>query len=237
MRAHAIAAGLVLALGGTAHAGWRDVQGGSWLHYELSAIHDVDDEGGAPRAKDLVLAGARLHGFLGAGSTIAYHIGIDLAAGSTIDDAGFAYDVALFPAGVAVRVGRTGVIAFGAGIGAMGAVGTLDDAVTLPLEATIELGGGRLRMLSRVRAAKVLGAEGRQSGARSAPFADELEATLGLRVGHHYEDYGFPSGNGYWVGVTYRELLDARFVGLVLGYSIDGATARHSTDSLRNREP
>jgi hypothetical protein len=217
---------ILVALCTVAHAGWRDVRGGSWLHYELSVIHDVDEEGGPPRAKDLVLAGARLHGFFGHGATIAYHIGIDLAAGSTLDRAGFAYDVALFPAGVAVRLGRTNVIAFGAGIGAMGAVGTLDDVLTLPLEATIELGSGRLRLLSRVRAAKVLGADGRQSGARSAPFTDELEATLGLRIGRHYEDYGFPSGNGYWGGVAYREMLDAKFVGLVIGYSIDGGTAR-----------
>jgi hypothetical protein len=221
---------VLVLLTGVAHADWRSAQGGAWLHYELSGLHDIDDRspGTAPEAKNLVLAGARLHGFVGPGSTIAYHIGIDLAAGSTVNRAGFAYDVALFPVGVAVRFGRTGVVALGAGIGAMGAVGTIDDVVTVPLEANLELGGGRVRLLSRIRAAYVAGADSRQSAARSAPFADEVEATVGLRIGHHYEDYDFPSGNGYWAGIAYRELLDARFVGLVIGYSIDGATPRRA---------
>jgi hypothetical protein len=216
-----------------ARADWRDTQGGAWMHYELSALHDVDDTGATPRARDLLLAGARLHGFVGHGSTIAYHVGIDLAAGSTVDRAGFAYDVALFPVGVAARFGDTGVVAFGAGIGAMGAVGALDDALTLPIEATIELGGGRVRVLARARALYLAAADARQSGARSAPFADELDATFGVRIGRHYEEYDFPSGNGYWAGIAYREMLDSRFAGLVLGYSIDGATRRRTRSTMR----
>lgn len=230
MRALAIAAVLVT-IGGRAHADWRGAQGGAWLHYELGVLHEVDEARGTPPATGLLLAGARLHGFVG-GPTIAYHIGIDLAAGSTLDRAGFAYDVALFPVGIAVRFGRTGVVAFGAGVGAMGAVGALDDAVTLPVETTIELGGGRVRVLARLRAAYLAGADDRQSGARSAPFADELDGMLGIRIGHHYDEYGFPSGNGYWAGVAYRELYDARFVGLVIGYSIDGATRRQTRSTM-----
>jgi hypothetical protein len=49
---------------------------------------------------------------------------------------------------------------------------------------------------------------------------------VGLRFGHHYEEYGYPSGNGYFVGVTYRELLDAHWVGAAIGYSIDLGTPR-----------
>jgi hypothetical protein len=49
---------------------------------------------------------------------------------------------------------------------------------------------------------------------------------LALRIGHHYEDYGYPSGNGYFVGVAYRELLDSRWVGATIGYSIDLGTPR-----------
>ncbi len=201
-------------------------QGGAWLHYELSVVHDVDDRGTQPALHELVLAGARLHGFVGENPTVNYHVGLDLAAGSTLRGAGFAYDVALFPLGVGVRVGDTGVIALGGGVGAMGAVGTLDDAVTFPVELNAELGSG-WRVLARVRTAWVAGAPGRHDGSPSAPFADELDATLGLRLGHHYTDYGYPTGNGYFIGASYRELAGARFVGAVIGHSIDLATPRH----------
>ncbi len=222
---------VVLLLAGTAHADrWsqlaRDVQGTGWLHYELADVHDVQDSEPGAHVSDVLLAGVRLHALLGFNPRVGYHVGIDLAAGSTLGRAGFAYDVALFPLGIGVRLGPTSFVAFGAGVGAMGAVGTLDDAATLPLEATAELGGGRLRVLARARASYVAGAPGRHDGAPSIAFADELEGLLGVRVGHHYEDWGFPSGNGYFVGVAYRELAGSRYVGLAIGYSIDGATER-----------
>lgn len=211
----------------------RRLQGGAWLHYELAALHDVQDNAMPARGAELVLAGARLHGFVGAGDTIAYHIGLDLAAGGTARAGGFAYDVALFPIGVGVRVGETGILALGAGVGAMGATRTIDGAVTLPLEANAELGGGRVRLLARARAAYVAGAPGRHDGAPSLPFADELDATVGVRVGRHHDEYGFPSGNGYFVGAAYRELAASRYLGLVIGYSIDLAMPRRARSQDR----
>lgn len=222
------------------------VQGGAWLHYELTGLTTVDGaraaggegtacgfggwsprrgDGSAPGACELVLAGARLHGFLGTNASVAYHIGMDLAAGGTIRGGGFAYDVALFPVGVVVRGGETSVFAVGAGVGFIGATGTIDDAVTIPVEVIAEVGGGR-RLLARVRWAYVAGAASRQSAAPSIAFADELDATLGLRLGRRYRDHGFPMGNGYFVGASYRELADARFLGLTIGYSIDLAMPR-----------
>lgn len=218
------------ALAATAHASpnWRSFGGGAWLHYELTGLTEVDDtmRGSGTDAEQLVLAGGRLHGFFGKGDTIGFHGGFDFAFGGTIHAGGFAYDVGLFPLGIGVRLGRTGVLALGTGVSFMGAVGTIDDAVLLPLEATLELGGGSVRLLMRGRASYVAGADGRQSGAPSAPFADELDATVGLRIGRHYEDYGFPTGNGYFIGASYREIAGTRFAGLVIGYSIDMATRR-----------
>ncbi|MBA3452713.1 MAG: hypothetical protein H0T42_06460 [Deltaproteobacteria bacterium] len=226
---------VVLLTAGVADARPFDkLQGGALLHYEVTGLHGIEDTRGETEAQDLVLAGFRLHGFVGMSSTIGYHIGIDLAAGSSLNAGGFAYDVAVFPVGVSARFGRTGVVMLGAGVGASGAVGTLDDAVTLPLELNAEIGDGRLRLLARVRTSYVAGADSRQSAAPSIPFADELDATLGLRVGRHYEDWGMPSGNGYFLGVAYRELAGTRFLGLVLGYSIDGATKRKEA-SKRHR--
>lgn len=225
-----VAFGAVAASAGEARANrWRRaaerVQAGAWLHYELTGLTVVDEGMTPPNARELVLAGARLHGFVGANASVAYHFGIDLAAGGTIRGGGFAYDVALFPVGVVVRGGATSIFGIGAGIGVIGAAGTIDDAVTLPVEVTAEVGGG-VRVLARARFAYVAGAASRQSAAPSLPFADELDAMLGLRLGRHYRDYGFPTGNGYFVGASYRELAGARFLGLTIGYSIDLAMPR-----------
>jgi hypothetical protein len=201
-------------------------QGGAWLHYELTGMHTTDmDCGCVP--DELILAGARLHGFIGANASIAYHIGADIELGSTVRTGGFAYDLALFPAGILIRAGKTSIVSFGVGIGGMGAVGTIDDAVTIPVEMTSEIGiGRRVRILSRARVSYNALAPARQSGADSIPFADELDAMLGLRIGRYYDDYGFPSGNGYFVGVNYRELAGGQMIGLTIGYSIDLAMPR-----------
>ena len=230
----AVIAGVIAGLGGSARAGvfdnMEDAQGVAWLHYELADWHDVQDTGPPSTRQgfsDLVLAGARLHGFVGSGR-VGYHAGIDLAAGSTISRGGFAYDVALLPLGIGVRFGETSFVAFGTGVGAMGAVGTIDDAVTLPLDVTAEAGGS-VRVLARVRAAYVAGAAGRHDGAPSIPFADELDAELALRIGAHGHADGFPWGNGYFIGAAYREMAGSRYLGVVIGYSIDLATRpRHA---------
>jgi len=201
-------------------------QGGTWLHYEVTGLHGIEDARGSAGAQDLVLAGFRLHGFAGISDTVSLHIGIDAAAGGAMNGGGFAYDVALFPAGIAVRLGDTNVIALGIGIGASGATSVLDDAMTMPLELNVELGGGPVRFLARGRVSYVGYSDSRQDGAPSMAFGDELDATVGVRVGYHYNEWNMSSGNGYFLGASYREMAGTRFVGLVLGYSIDAATER-----------
>ncbi|HEY5947889.1 MAG TPA: hypothetical protein VIV40_20455 [Kofleriaceae bacterium] len=212
----------ILMLGAaTAHA-QPDFDGGAQLHYELEGLHDVEhDAMDVPTVRDSVLASARLHGFIGT-KRIGFHIGLDLGAGGTIDGGGFAYDVALFPAGIALRFFETSFITLGAGVGASGATGTLDDAATFPVEARFELGRG-IRVLGRARATFLAASDSRQDGAQ---FADELEAMLAVRIGRAYTDWGFPTGNGYFVGATYREALGAKFAGIVIGYSIDMGSPR-----------
>jgi hypothetical protein len=222
-RSAIVLAGAVHALG-CAH----DPSGNAWAHYELTAIHDVDppatgDRAGEPRLSELVLAGVRLHALLGA-HRWGYHAGIDLAAGSTLRAGGFAYDVALLPVGAGLRLGETSAIVVGAGVGAMGAVGTLDDALTLPVELAGEFGGGRARMLVRGRISYIEAAAERKRRTTMLPFGDEAEAMIGLRIGHHQDRWHVPAGNGYFGGLAYREIAGARFVGLTIGYSIDVAT-------------
>jgi hypothetical protein len=216
----------VLYAAGCAHG----PKGNAWAHYELTASHDVDPPVASspsldppPRFSELALAGVRLHGLIGT-ERYGYHAGIDLAAGATLRAGGFAYDVALFPVGGGVRLGTTSAIMLGVGVGAMGAVGTIDDAITLPIELVGEFGGGRTRVLARARLSYIDAAGEREGRAPTLSFVDEAEAMLGVRIGHHFEPGGFPTGNGYFVGVAYRELYGARFVGLTIGYSIDLAT-------------
>jgi hypothetical protein len=232
MRAAFLLAGLVPACLLPACTRMRDRQGNAWAHYELTASHDVDPPATdppvpqpPPRFSELVLAGTRVHGLLGT-ERYGYHVGADLALGSTLGAGGFAYDLALFPVGGGLRLGATSAILLGFGIGAMGAVRTIDDAITFPIELVGEFDAGRARLLARARITYVGATEARQRGAQTLSFADEAEAMLGLRIGHHYESYGYPTGNGYFAGVAYRELQGARFVGLTIGYSLDVATRR-----------
>lgn len=210
----------------------RGPHGNAWAHYELTASHDVDPPAAPaptapappqpPRFSELILAGVRLAGLYGR-ERIGYHAGLDLAAGSTLRRGGFAYDVALLPLGGGLRLGRTSAILLGAGIGAMGATGTIDDAVTFPIQLTGEFGGAT-RFLVHARIAYVAAAAERARRSPSLSFADEAEAMLALRIGHSYDPAGYPTGNGYFAGVAYRELYGARFVGVTIGYSIDLAT-------------
>ena len=106
---------ILVALAQAAHASpdWRSFGGGAWMHYELTGLTEVEDtmHGSGANAEQLVLAGGRLHGFFGKGDTIGFHGGFDFALGGTVHAGGFAYDVGLFPLGVGVRFGRTGVFA------------------------------------------------------------------------------------------------------------------------------
>jgi hypothetical protein len=202
--------GLVISLAmiGTAEArDWEDLKGGAWLHYELSGLHARDS---GPGFDDVILAGARLHGFIG-GEHVGFHAGFDFALGSTVRRAGFAYEVTLLPVGIATRFGKTQMMGIAIGVGAIGAVGTYDDAATFPLEAFAEFNlGDRVRLLAR----------GRYSLLAGAP-EHEADATIGVRVGRRYHDFDVPSGNGYFVAVTGRELASEQYVGVVIGYSID----------------
>jgi hypothetical protein len=217
---------VVVALCATAHADpVEDAGGVAWMHYEATAVHDVAQTRGVPPARDLALASAHLHGILAPRhSRFGLHAGFDLALGATARGAAFAYDVQLVPIGIGMRLGETSFIAVAAGAGAMGAPGTISGAATFPVELDAEAGRG-VRVLARARVLLVERAS-RSDGSPSAPFGDELDAMLGLRIGSAYDEYGFPSGNGLFVAAAYREMYGARYAGVTLGYSIDIARPR-----------
>ena len=60
-----------------------------------------------------------------------------------------------------------------------------------------------------------------------APIIGEREEFAGVgRVWTADDEHGFPTGDGYFVGVSYREALDARYLGVTLGMSLDMGTRR-----------
>lgn len=207
-------------------------RGGAILQYDVTYVHREDrlrDTTAAPPPgadAGLALAGFRLRGFVSRGSAIGYLIGVDAHAGATVR-AAFAYDVQLVLLGAGARLGRSGQIGLGTGVAFSGAVRTLDDAVGLPADAFLELPlGARLRLLARGRATWLGAADARHRGSPTLSFADELDASIALRLGHRYRDFNFPSGNGYFLGVAYREAEGARYLGATLGYSVDLGTPR-----------
>jgi hypothetical protein len=216
MRALAILI-VILATSRAAHA-QMPKSFGSWMHYEVSELHAVDES--MTSSTDLVLAGARVGGFIG-GKRVAYAASFDFAFGSTIGKSGFMYELGLLPIGIAFRPSERSVIAFATGIAGSGAIGTLDDAVILPLELTAEATLGPLRFLARGRASFLGASDARQNGSPTVTWADELDAMLAIRVGSNYDKFRLASGNGYFLGATYREMEGAKFIGVVIGHSVD----------------
>jgi hypothetical protein len=213
----AVAVILVLALPSTAASDPFDsIRGSASLEYAASYVHATDRDLAA--TDGLALAGVHLRGAVSPSKTVQYRVGIDLRAGSTVLPAGFAYDVDLLPIGVGVRLGRWSRFGVSTGGGVRGAIGSMDDGPSLVVDTGLELGlGNHVRVIARGRAAWLAG----RSGAPSADFVDELDATFAIRIGRRKVQYDFPAGNGYFFGVAYREADGARFVGGVIGHSID----------------
>lgn len=202
---------------------WADrYDGAASLEYEAGYVHAYDRDG-SDGPDGLGLAGARLRGQMGS-SWYNYRAGIDLRAGTTFPG-GFAYDVDLYAAGLGLKLGTWSRFGIAGGVGASGATGTMDDGVQFPVEAMLELAvGGRIRLLARGRVSWLAAADTRSRGAETLPFGDELDAQLAIRFGRRWVNYGYPVGNGYYLGVNYREAESAKMVGFVIGHSIDAGT-------------
>jgi hypothetical protein len=112
-------------------------------------------------------------------------------------------------------------------------VNTIDDAMLLPFQVTLEAGRS-WRVLARARLGYVVGSDARQSAAPNVPFADEFDAMLGIRRGKHYDKHGFPSGNGYFLAVNYREQGGVQYAGATIGYSLDASMPRRFARTSRH---
>lgn len=226
---------VIAVLAGAAHAN-QFPPGAAYLHEELTLLDHTSVHGDVDQ---IGLAGFRLHGFVrGEHVPIGYHAGLDLAIGAVLGrHGGLAYEVGFLPVGIGVFLGRSSWLTLGTGIVGSGATGSLDDAAQWPIDVDLELElARRIRVIAWGRMAWDSGAPGRVGGSPTIPFADEISGTLAVRIGHHYDQHGFPVGNGPYLGVSYREMLGTKFIGITLGYSIDMARPPARDEEARRRD-
>ncbi|HEY6038362.1 MAG TPA: hypothetical protein VIV58_28965 [Kofleriaceae bacterium] len=171
-----------------------------------------------PTITQLGLAGIR-GSFVAGDHAVSEYISLDVAIGGQIGKhGGFAYDAALLPLGLGVSLGPDSFLALGTGLAAMGATGSLDDAILVPIQLELEY-GGTYHLTVRARDSFVFGADGRKDGAPSLPLGDELEGMVGIRIGKAETS---SLRMGYFLGVAYKEMLGTRYIGLALGYALGG---------------
>lgn len=154
------------------------------------------------------------------GGPVSYFVGLDVSAGG--GDVGFLYEVEAHLVGVAARW-DTGFVGLSSGIGLGGATAALPLAAQIPIELRLEASLGPLRILASATLRFVLGAESRQDGARSLSFADELGASLYVRVGGERRFWARTvAGSGPALGLFYRERAGSRIVGVALALALSG---------------
>lgn len=181
--------------------------GGTLGTAELAMVFDVDSGAHDP---GLSLEGlASVHVTLSRGTPhLRYVASLDAGLGFTIGGLGFAYDGDLLPAGVGLQLGTPEHIAFlgvAAGIGGSGSYDAIPAAATLPVQVTAVI---------RLTESYNLRARGRLSYLLTDTSRTGHEPDVMIGLEH------FRVGNllfGYFLGVEYREMLGARFVGFVLG--------------------
>lgn len=147
---------------------------------------------------------------------VRYFAALDLGVGAAFATEGLAYDVQLLPLGVGFELSRpehTAFIGVATGIGASGAPGALPSAGMIPVQVStmLRLSKG-FNLLSRTRVSWLLNRTSRDNGSPTVPFADELDALLALQRSGEWNYL-----EGSYVGIAYRELEGARFIGVVFG--------------------
>ena len=197
--------------------------GGFLIGVDGSTTFDVDKGAQRPDIADLTML--RAHALLASGSDrVRYAYGADVGVGMTFGGAGLAYEATVFPIGIGLELGthdHPALLTFRAGVSGSGAAGSLPAAAGLPfqLDASIHLGTDNV--IVKVRTTTLAGDTARASGSptlRGTSF-DELEAMLAIQAATNIDANGllFPL-EGWYYGAAYRELENAHFVGLVIGW-------------------
>ncbi len=151
---------------------------------------------------------------------VGYAGGLDLRAGASYPG-GFAWSTALFPLGLSGRLGDHGLWGVVGGVAGAGITGRLDAALAVPAEAYLAVRAGRFGVSAWVRPTWIAVGASRRDGATSLGAVDELYAGIRVRLGRSYHRWGFRSGNGYHLGLTWSELAGTRLLGVTVGYDLD----------------
>jgi hypothetical protein len=181
------------------------------------AASEPEQAGGVAGVASLALGGRLLLG-RGAG----YCLGLDGELGGS--DEGLRYGATGYAAGLGARWGEAGRIALCGGAGLDGVTGAVPLAARFPVELSLALDAGPLRLSPWARAAWTAGDEARQDGVSWLSAVDEVEAGLLVRFARQRRYWSTASsGGGFAAGLVYRELMDTRWFGLVLGLELTGA--------------
>ena len=171
----------------------------------LDWSHAVASEAGLSGA---IAAGPQGRALLGGPVGVAVGADLELGGGTA---GGFLYDDAL-RAGVGIRVGSDGFAMLLAGAGVSGVTDHLPFGIDLSVEALLEANlGDAVRLLAWARPAWVAIADERGA---------ELNAGLGLRLGNRVERGGWTAGSGYVLGVLFRQVEGATFLGGTLAFHL-----------------
>jgi hypothetical protein len=154
------------------------------------------------------------------GPTFSYLLGLDGSIGGA--DTGFVYELEAHLVGAAVRW-DVGMVGLSAAIGLGGVTSSVPVGAQIPIELFIDTGLGPVRILASIALRFVLGRESRVSGAPLLDFADEVSASLFVRIGEERRYWGNTvAGAGPAIGVVYRERMDGRMIGVVLALALSG---------------
>ncbi|HZF55384.1 MAG TPA: hypothetical protein VE093_42335 [Polyangiaceae bacterium] len=170
---------------------------------------------------DLVMGGLAARAVYGGRIGYAFGIGMELGAAGA---PGFGFAVDLYPTGVAVALGPTGLFGLFLGLQAGGVTGRVPFTLTFPAELRLELDvTRRARLGALVGVAWAPVEEARRGGSALFGFADESLMALTARFGKTFPRYGSNMGRGYFLRLERREQMKTVMVGLAFGVEIDFA--------------
>jgi hypothetical protein len=157
------------------------------------------------------------------GKRIGYGIGFDLELGAGRPSS-FLYGFNLFPSGVAVALGPTGLVGLFLGIHASGVTGRVPMALMLPAELRFEFDMTRHARIGALFGVSWAPADtARRGGSDLLPFADETIMAVSARFGKTFPRHRANMGRGYFFRLERREQMRAVFLGLAFGVEIDVA--------------
>lgn len=192
--------------------------GSAWLRARGAVVANPPAAGGVVGLGTL---GFGVRGLYGRRVGLTFGLDLDLGAAGP---PGFVYAATLFPAGIGVTFGETGVLALRAGVGVFGVTSRVAPALSLPAELRLEVDVTRRARVGLVASATWnVGPVERRSGRLLGRFVDELALGVFVRFGRTRNCGRCDAmlGSGPFVGVERRELGGTEWWGVTAGVESD----------------